>query len=106
MWSILRFLHPVKMSSSRINDLQKYGNELNFENIEFPMKLRDIDKFEKQNPTIPGINVFSVNENINFYPLRQTMKTDFNETIDLFLSGKDGKFHYSLIKNFSRLISS
>ena len=69
------------------------------------MKLRDISKFEKLNPSLPGINVFSVNENKNFYPLRMAEKDCLN-TIDLFLYEEDGVSHYSLIKNLNRLIKS
>ena len=47
------------------------------------MKLKDISKFEKLNPSLPGINVFSNNDKI-FYPLRMAEKDCLN-TIDLFL---------------------
>ena len=69
------------------------------------MKLRDISKFEKLNPSLPGINVFSVNENKNFDPLRMAEKDCLN-TIDLFLYEEDGVSHYSLTKNLNRLIKS
>ena len=42
--------------------------------IDFPVKLKDIAKFESQNPSIPGVNVFSINDNNNFYPLRVNQK--------------------------------
>ena len=50
--------------------MRKYENDLNFKGIDFPIKAKDIQKFEKQNPDLPGINVFSVNENNKIYPLR------------------------------------
>ena len=105
LWSIFRYLHPRKKHSSRINDLRKYENDLNFKGIDFPIKAKDIQKFEKQNPGLPGVNVFSVNDNNNIYPLRLNEK-DCRKTIDLFLFSKDEKQHYSLIKNFSRLTRS
>ena len=37
---------------------------------------------------------------------REIKGKDCKNTIDLFLNEKDGKFHYTLIKNFSRLIRS
>ena len=103
IWSILRYLHPREKNDSRLKDLEKYESELNTKGITFPMKVKDITKFEKLNPELPGINVFSV-DNKTFYPLRQSK--DCISTIDLFLYEKDGKFHYSLIKNLSRLIRS
>lgn len=57
-WSILRYLHPLQKHNTRISDLKTYENELNFKGIEFPVKLKDITKFENQNPSIRGINVF------------------------------------------------
>ena len=64
-----------------------------------------IKKFENQNPNLPGINVFSINDNNKIYPLRLNQK-DAKESIDLFLFSKDENQHYSLIKNFSRLARS
>ena len=49
--------------------------------------------------------MFSVNENKKFYPLRMA-KRNPQETIDLFLCEENSKYHYSLIKNFSRLFRS
>ena len=105
LWCILRYLHPREKHSIRINDLKKYENDLNFEQINFPVKLQDITKFEKQNPDLPGINVFSVNENNSVYPLKKNKK-DCQKSIDLFLFSDGKKQHYSLIKNYSRLVSS
>ena len=60
-WSVLRYLHECqKPNHQKINDLKQYKNELNFKGIDFPVKLKDIKKFENQNPLVPGINVFSV----------------------------------------------
>ena len=94
-----------KKNSTRINDLREYENNLNFKEINFPVKVKDIQKFENQNPDLPGINVFSINENNKIYPLSHNEK-DCQKTIDLFLFSKDEKQHYSLIKNFSRLTRS
>ena len=101
LWSILRYLHSREKHSTRINDLKKYENDLNFKEINFPVKVKDIQKFENNNPDLPGINVFSVNDNNKIYPLRINQKS-----IDLFLYSEDEKQHYSLIKNFSRLVRS
>ena len=105
LWSILRYLHPREKHSPRINDLKKYENDLNFKEINFPVKVKDITKFENQNPSLPGINVFSVNDNNKVYPLRINQK-HCQKTIDLFLHSDGEKQHYSLIKNFTRLVRS
>ena len=105
LWSVLRYLHPIKKHETRLTDIRKNGNDLNFKGTDFPVKLKDITKFENQNPDLSGINVFSVNDNNKIYPLRLNQK-DNDETIDLFLFSKDEKMHYSLINNFSRLVRS
>ena len=105
LWCILRFLHPKELNDERIKDLEKYENSLNTKGISFPMKLKDITNFEKINPELPGINVFSANENRVFYPLRMAERDCLN-TIDLFLYEEDGASHYTLIKHFHRFIKS
>ena len=105
LWCILRYLHPSTDNASRLTDLEKYEFTLNTKGITFPMKLKDINKFEKLNPELPGINVFSVDDKKNIYPLRMADRDCLN-TIDLFLYEEDGNRHYTLIKNFSCLIRS
>ena len=105
LWSVLRYLHPKQIPGERLTDLIKDENDLNFKGIEFQVKVKDIQKFENHNPDIPGINIFSINDNKKIYPLRLNQK-DTKKSIDLFLFSKDEKQHYSLIKNFSRLTRS
>ena len=103
LWCVLRYLHPKQWHEERVADLREYENDLNFKGIEFPVKAKDITKFENQNPNLPGINVFSINDNNKIYPLRLNQK-DAKKSIDLFLFSKDENQHYSLIKNLSRLL--
>ena len=70
LWCILRYLHPKINHGERISDLKKYENDLNFKKIKFPIQVNDITKFENYNLHLPGINVFSVNDNNKVYPLR------------------------------------
>ena len=87
LWCILRYLYPKERDEERLTDLKKYENSLNTEGINFPMKLKHISRFEKLNPSLPGINVFSVNDNKKFYPLKMAEK-DCQNTIDLFYMKK------------------
>ena len=105
LWCVLRYIHPKGKNAELLTDLKQKENSLNTKGIKFPVRVKDISKFEKLNPDIPGINVFSVNENKKFYPLRMAQRNP-QETIDLFLYEEDGKYHYSLIRNFSRLFRS
>ena len=79
-----------KKNDSRIGDLKQYENDLVTNGLHFPLKIKDITKFEDLNPDIPGINVFSVNENNKFYPLPMANK-DPPKTIDLFLYQPAGR---------------
>ena len=74
LWSVLRYLHPKEIHGERLTDLKKYENDLNFKGIDFPVKVKDITKFENNNPVLPGINVFSVNDNDKIYPLRHNQR--------------------------------
>ena len=102
IWCVLRYLHPKPRDNEIISDLKKYENELVTKGLSFPMDIKNIRKFEKLNPNIPSITVFSV-EGKTIYPLKLSNK-NCQKSIDLFLFEEDGKSHYSLIKNLSRLI--
>ena len=99
-----RYLNPKDKNEEILGDLKKYEFSLNTKGISFPIKLKDISKFEKLNSSLAGINGFSNDGNI-FYPLRMAEKDCLN-TIDLFLYEEDGVSHYTLIKNISRLLRS
>ena len=58
LWCVLRYLYPRDKNDTWLTDLKKYENSLNTKGINFPMKLKHISKFEKLNPSLPGINVF------------------------------------------------
>ena len=107
LWCILRYLHPKEKDAEWIGDLKKYENSLNTKGITFPISKNDINKFENLNPNLPGINIFYLDEKDCIVPGREIMKgKDCKNTIDLFLIEKDGKSHYTLIKNFHRLVRS
>ena len=99
LWSVLRYLHPREKNDCRLSDIKKYENKLNTKGIKFPVKIKDISKFESLNPDLPGINVFSVNDNKKFYPLRMANK-DPEETIDLFIMKKKANTIIHLLKTF------
>ena len=73
------------------------------EGIEYPVSLKDLNKFEKQNRSI-SITVYGY-EGKSVYPLRNTNNMDREHKIRLMLIEKDGVNHYCLVKNQSRLLS-
>ena len=123
-FSILAALHydEIKDNLKRPSSYTKWLNDLNFDGIDFPVDLKDIDKFENQNPY--RINVLGY-ENKEVYPLRISNKLSINElTINLLLINdkneeiKDEKIsalrgpsqdkinnHYVWIKDLSKLLS-
>ena len=54
LWCVLRYLNPKPKNDDRFTDLKQNENTLNTKGIKFPMKVKDITKFEALNPSIPG----------------------------------------------------
>lgn len=129
-WAILSALHPAKTNPHRLQNYIKYKDELNFDGIEFPVNLKDIDKFTKQNEDI-SINVYYFDDSVvpvRLCPLRVSNEVKKHHIHLLMLIGKNridtddahttvGKIkvmlesgqnrsHYCWIKNLSRLVSS
>ena len=106
MWNVLRALNPTNNHSERIDkELMEKEDTLNMKGIEYPVSLKDIDRFEKQNPEI-SITVLGFNENDKVYPLRSSDHIYIRKhNIILLLIERDGVKHYCLVKNSSRLLS-
>ena len=68
LYSILAQLHPAKDHAYRVNHYKRYLNTLNYDGIEMPMSVGDIDRFEKKNPGL-SINVYGYEEGL-VYPRR------------------------------------
>ena len=86
-------------------------NELNFNGIDFPIKITDIDKLEKLNNI--SVNVFYLDldkKNIEVVPFRITKLYNASSHANLLLLEKEDVennktiSHYVYIKNFSRLM--
>ena len=105
LWCVLRALNPCEKNPQRIDKkLKEKENTLNMDGIEYPVSLKDTDKFENQNPTI-SITVFGYEEK-GVCPLRNSDNTDREHNIILILIKEEGVNHYCLVKNVSRLLSS
>ena len=105
LWCVLRALNPKEHNQQIIDKkLKEKENTLNMEGIEYPVSLKDINKFEKQNPTT-SITVLGYEEK-SIYPLRNSDNTGREHSIILMLIEKDGVKHYCLVKSLSRLLSS
>ena len=61
-WCVARALNPADKDQERITKiLRKQADELNWNDIKFPVNLHDIDKFERHNVGI-SVNVFGYEE--------------------------------------------
>ena len=110
LWSVLRALNPKDRDNERIDkDLKSKEDTLNMDGIDYPVKLKDIKKFEKQNPDI-SISILGYTEEDKIHPLRISDYTKSKEgrkhNIILLLITKKNNSHYCLVKNLSRLLSS
>ena len=105
LWCVLRALNPGKNYPQRLDEeLMAKENTLNMEGIEYPVSLKDLNKSEKQNPTI-SITVLGY-EGKSIYPLRNSDNTDRDHNIILLLIEKGGVKHNCLVKSIERLLSS
>ena len=97
-WYHIRHLNPQTEHPERIKkEDKKMINELNYEEIEFPVSQKHYNKVEKMDSI--RINVFGY-ENGQPFPIHISKET-FEDQMNLLLITKDGKKHYVLIKDFN-----
>ena len=99
-YAVLSAIHydDIDKNHQRGSKYKNYEDELNFKGIKFPVSLKDIDKFEKQNPQ--SINVFGYEKDV--FVLR-TSKEDTQNAIDLLLL-TEGRKKHCWIKDLSKLL--
>ena len=107
LWCVLRALNPKNKNAERIDkDLKSKEDTLNMEGIEYPVSLKDIKRFEKQNPDI-SISILGYSKDEKIYPLRISKKENKRKNNIVLLLIKDGdNSHYCYVKNLSALLSS
>lgn len=105
-WSIIAFFSTCKqdvlnnVTNIESEEISIGGKLLHFNRLEFPMKLRDIKKFEDLNSTI-SINVFGCEERSLVGPYYLTQGEKEWHINLLLLTNKDC-FHFVLISDMSR----
>ena len=107
LWSILRALNPKDNHPERIDkDLKSKEHTLNMEGINYPVELKDIKRFEKQNPDI-SITIFGYSKQEKVYPLKISKLNKNRKHKIVLLLIKDGEnSHYCYVKNISALLVS
>jgi len=103
VWSVLAALHPAARNPDQLYNYKPHEKTLNTSALTFPMPVKDIPKFEKQNPSL-SVNVLCSGDEGGFVPLYVSKERDRLHHVNLFLlEGPDDTHHYVLIKNMSRL---
>ncbi len=111
-WAVTRALNPVKKHAYRVTELLREQSEkLNWDGITFPVKVKDIPIWEKNNENKIKINVFGYDEDTQkVYVIRMrdgcsstVLEEEKDKFISLFLHDDN---HYCVVKNLGRLVSS
>ena len=107
LWCVLRALNPKDKNAERIDkDLKSKEHTLNMEGIAYPVSLKDINRFEKQNPDI-SISILGYSKDERVYPLRISKKENERKYNIVLLLIKNGdNSHYCYVKNLSALLAS
>ena len=75
-WAVIEALHheDIKHHPERISLLRSYENQYNWKGLEFPVSIKKIDKFEKDNPGIAVSVLFSNKKSPkkNIYTVRKS----------------------------------
>lgn len=64
-WAILSALYPATRDAQRVSKYRAYESVLNFDGIDFPVDLKQISQFEKQNVDI-SVNVYILKKTFNY----------------------------------------
>ena len=56
LWSVLSAIHPPAHNPDRLSNYEPYENSLDISGLTFPLAVKDVPKFERQNPSI-SVNV-------------------------------------------------
>ncbi|CAB3984764.1 Gastrula zinc finger, partial [Paramuricea clavata] len=105
LWSHVRHLNPNARRATTITQKDReFITNLDYDGIDFPVKISDIDKIERENSI--NISVFGYKGKKQFYPIRNS-KAKYDEHMELLLLGDgEGSRHYVLIKDVNRMLHS
>ena len=100
-WGHIRHLNPQNKDPQRIKKSDKaFIQNLDYQGIEFPVTIKQINKIEKQNSI--NINVFCY-ENKQPFPICIS-KENNGHCMNLLLITEETKTHYVLIKDFNKFM--
>jgi hypothetical protein len=105
LYSVLAHAHPVPAENNPQlpSKYEKYLPTLNYEGLQFPLAVQDVPRFERMNPNY-SINILACDKK-DFCPLYVSPHRGRLHHVNLLLLSSHGKFHYTLIRNLSRLVA-
>ena len=101
-WAMTSAIYPVEKNSTRVNKYVDNYKKFNWDGIEFPASLRDIEHFEKLNPPV-SVNVFSYEQEV--FPLRISKRAN-DKTVNLLLISERENQTLLLDQNMSKLLTT
>jgi len=109
VWSVLAHLHPAQANPQSIQNYTMYASKLNLDGLTFPLPIKDIPRFERQNPDI-AIHCMAVDSKDNSFSILYLSAHVYKRlhTITLLILDNERnpqKHHYVHVKNLSRLIA-
>ena len=96
-------MEEIDRDHQRVSKLTRYEGEFDWSGLEFPVSLRDINKFERNNEI--GVNRLAIG-NKKIYICRKGR--DYNRNVNLMLIANvenPNRKHYVAVKSLSRLLS-
>lgn len=108
MWSILSALYRSKHHSNCVSSYKKHVNSLDFGDLQFPIAIKSIPKFENLNPTISVNVLYRDSETGDFSVEYLSPEFSRKNHVNLLLLDSDDdncdKQHYVWVSDMSRLI--
>src|ERR1043165_2171834 len=102
-WAVLSAIYPVEKDPQRPSKYRAHLKKLDFTGIKFPVKVTDIDKFERQNLRV-SVSVFGWDRGL--YPIRvSNLLSPTKHNVDLLLLSDGENQHYVWIKDLGRIIN-
>ena len=102
-WAVIAGLRweEIGANPERISKLRRYKNELDWNEIAYPVSTKNISKFETRNRI--GVNLLAISGR-TIYICRKG--GDYEQKVNLMILEEDQKKHYVAVKSISRLLSS
>ncbi|KAM0726697.1 hypothetical protein ACS0PU_007881 [Formica fusca] len=103
-WAVVAALYPAEDHVYRESSYPHYTTVLNLQDIELPVTVNQIKKFELHNDI--SINVYCIEKENNVVPIRLSEQKKDRHVNLLYVQDSQDVGHFAWIKNLSRLVSS